>query len=150
MHFKALEPKSIRPTQERFVPAPLPTHNSWERRAPASQPASSYKWPLLSIPQHPRVTTNKNISTQLSLDNRQSPTVTRQPRARNNLNNINNFSNFPLERFQEMHRLNSIINVGGLVAVIKDLSNRLSACKSSNEKFMVVLRFIQELEKYNI
>jgi hypothetical protein len=117
---------------EKYVPAPLPKENAWEKRKKntgSERAESSY-------------TERKHSTATPSTESVRTSTQSTQP--------IGNSQGNTSELFAQIKRLNSLCNISNLIRALTDLNNLLTGAKSSDERFMTVLQFTQNITKYDI
>jgi hypothetical protein len=115
-------------TSEKFVPAALPKVNVWEIRKNIERNGSSS-----SV----RGSTQATPSTSNTKAHSNTEAIPSSP----------NSQGSPSDLFAQIKTLNSLCNVSNLITALRDLNNLLSNAKSSEERFMTVLQFTQNITK---
>lgn len=112
-----------------WIPAPPPPFNAWERR---------------------RETATTTIPTNETYPNHQPAA----PRAAEQRSQDTAAPAAHMDQFQELTselgKLNSLINLAGMLRAIQDLNKILSNCKNSIEKFTAFSQFTLRLDAYGI
>ncbi|KAJ3620724.1 hypothetical protein MTP99_004650 [Tenebrio molitor] len=113
---------------EKFVPAALLKVNVWEIRKNIGRNGSSS-----SV----RGSTQATPSTSNTKAHSNTEAIPSSP----------NSQGSPSDLFAQIKTLNSLCNVSNLITALRDLNNLLSNAKSSEERFMTVLQFTQNITK---